>query len=129
MAAIPEIAKGPPTLNAMKVREVKVPLVDAAILAVASKLSLQGTVSLNEVDEAVLAALRRAHPAAGDTEEELGRWLAEMDEAQLSGVVSNTKGVLHEMRFVALENSDGDTIFAAQFEAINHPGYDVVFSD
>ncbi|WP_233999248.1 hypothetical protein, partial [Erythrobacter sp. HI0063] len=62
MAAIPEIAKGPPTLNAMKVREVKVPLVDAAILAVASKLSLQGTVSLNEVDEAVLAALRRAHP-------------------------------------------------------------------
>ncbi|WP_156501986.1 hypothetical protein, partial [Erythrobacter sp. HI0063] len=84
---------------------------------------------MNEVDEAVLAALRRAHPAAGDTEEELGRWLAEMDEAQLSGVVSNTKGVLHEMRFVALENSDGDTIFAAQFEAINHPGYDVVFSD
>lgn len=118
-----------PRKSDIKVREVRVPLVDAAILAVASKVSLQSDFSLNEEDEAVLAALRRAHPSAGDTNEDLGRWLSQMDNIQISGVVSNTKGVLHEMRFVEMENADGDTIYAAQFAATNHAGYDVVFSD
>lgn len=114
---------------AIEAREVRVPLEDAAILAVAAKVSLQADASLNGEDEAVLAALRRAHPNAGDTNEELGRWLAEMNQTQLQGVVSNTKGVLHEMRFVEMENADGDTIYAAQFASTNHAGYDVVFSD
>ncbi|KEO85708.1 hypothetical protein EH30_14435 [Erythrobacter sp. JL475] len=113
----------------IKAREVRVPLADAAILAVVAKVSLQEDVSLGAEDQAVLAALRRAHPSAGETHEELGRWLAEMNESQLQGVVSNTKGVLHEMRFVEMENADGDTIYAAQFAATNHAGYDVIFSN
>lgn len=116
-------------LLGIQAREVRVPLTDAAILAVVVKVSLQEDVSLGDEDEAVLAALRRAHPSAGETNEELGGWLAQMDDSQLQGVVSNTKGVLHEMRFVAMENADGDTIYAAQFAATNHAGYDVTFSN
>ena len=110
-------------------KPIKLRLDDVAILAVAAKVAAQDDGVLSAEEEAVLAALRRAHPTAGDTNEELGQWLSEMNEAQLQGVVSNTKGVLHEMRFVELENANGDTIYAAQFAATNHPGFDVVFSD
>lgn len=102
---------------------------DAAILAVTAKISLQSSAELTVSDLAVLAALRRAHPSAGQTPEELGQWLAEMDEGQLRGVVSNTKGVLHEMLFVEMENGDGDSVYAAQFAATNHPGFDIKFVD
>jgi hypothetical protein len=43
--------------------------------------------------------------------------------------VNNTKGVLHEMEFVRLENEDGDAIHAALFGNTNHPGTDVRFMD
>lgn len=52
-----------------------------------------------------------------------------MDEDQINGVVNNTKGVLHEMEFVRIENEDGDTVHAVLFDATNHPGYDVEFVD
>lgn len=110
-------------------KEIKFRLDDAALLAIATKVATQENLSLDGDEEAALAALRRAHPRAGNTNEELGQWLSKMDESQLQGVISNTKGVLHEMRFVELENSDGDTTYAAQFAATNHPGFDVVFSD
>ena len=116
-------------MGRINAKEIKLRLEDAAILAVAAKVATQEDLTLDADEEAVLAALRRAHPSAGNTNEELGQWLSQMDDRQLQGVVSNTKGVLHEMRFVELENADGDTIYAAQFAATNHIGFDVVFSD
>lgn len=113
----------------IKAKEVRFPLDDAAILAVVSKLATQPAAELSPAETAALAALRRAHPNAGQTNEELGEWLAQMDHQQLQGVVSNTKGVLHEMLFVELENSDGDTVLAAQFEQTNNPDFDIIFSD
>lgn len=113
----------------IKAKEVQFRFDDAAILAVATKLAALPSIELSATDLAVLAALRRAHPSAGETQEELGEWLAQMDHQQLQGVVSNTKGVLHEMLFVELENSDGDTVLAAQFEQTNNPGFDIIFSD
>lgn len=102
---------------------------EAAILAVAAKLAFEDSPEFSESELATIAAMQRAHPQAGDTPEELGRWLAEMDEDQINGVVNNTKGVLHEMEFVRLENEDGDSVHAALFESTNHAGYDVQFID
>lgn len=102
---------------------------EAAILAVAAKLAFEPAPTLSETEQATIAAMQRAHPQAGDTPEALGEWLAEMDEAQIRGVVSNTKGVLHEMEFVRIENSDGDSVQAALFPSTNHAGYDVEFID
>lgn len=113
----------------IQARELKFRVDDAVILAAAAKVAAQSIDPLTPDEEAALLALRRAHPSAGSTDEELSQWLGNMDPDQLRGVISNTKGVLHEMRFVELENSDGDTIYAAQFEATNHEGFDVVFSD
>lgn len=113
----------------LKAKEVRFRFDDAAILAVATKLAAQPSIEFSAAEMAALAALRRAHPAAGQSNEELGHWLAAMNREQLLGVVSNTKGVLHEMLFVELENADGDTVFAAQFAETNNPGFDIIFSN
>lgn len=102
---------------------------EAAILAVAAKLAFETDPSFSESELATIAAMQRAHPQAGDTPEDLGAWLADMDEDQIDGMVSNTKGVLHEMEFVRIENEDGDSVHAALFQSTNNPGYDVQFVD
>lgn len=102
---------------------------EAAILAVAAKLAFEPDPSFSESELATISAMQRAHPQAGDSREELGAWLAAMDEGQIDGVVSNTKGVLHEMEFVRIENEDGDSVHAAMFQSTNNPGYDVQFVD
>lgn len=101
----------------------------AAILVVAAKLAFDPDPKFSESEEATIAAMQRAHPQAGNSPQELGDWLAKMDEQQIEGVVNNTKGVLHEMEFVRLENEDGDTVHAAIFGSTNNPGYDVQFRD
>lgn len=110
-------------------KERNFPVDDAVTLAAAAKVASQRSSELSLDEEAALAALRRAHPSAGQTNEELGQWLSEMSAEQLRGVVNNAKGVLHEMRFVELENTDGDTVYASQFAATNHQSFDIMFSD
>lgn len=110
-------------------KEVRFRLDDAAISAVVTKLAAQPSAEFSIAEAAALAALRRAHPTAGQSNEELGQWLSEMNQSQLSGVVSNTKGVLHEMLFVQLENADGDAVFASQFASTNNPDFDLIFTD
>lgn len=73
--------------------------------------------------------MQRAHPQAGDTIEALGEWLRSLSSDQIGGVVSNTKGVLHEMEFVRIENSDGDSVQAALFDDTNHRSVDVYLFD
>lgn len=102
---------------------------EAAILAVAAKLACERNPDFSESELATVAAMQRAHPRAGDSPEALGEWLARMDEDQIAGVINNTKGVLHEMEFVRLENEDGDSVHAALFESTNHAGTDIRFSD
>ena len=102
---------------------------EVAILAVAAKLAIEEGTSFNDSELATISAMQRAHPQAGDTHEELGQWLADMDEGQIAGVVNNTKGVLHEMEFVRLENEDGDSVYASLFESTNHAGTDITFID
>lgn len=76
----------------------------------------------------VLDALRRSR---GDLAEasnaDLAAYLAELEHDQLRGVVSNVKGIYHELLFKAAEDADGDNVTAALPGATNHPGYDVEF--
>jgi hypothetical protein len=58
---------------------------------------------------------------------ELADYVASMSPEQLRGVVSNVKGIYHELLFVHANNIDGDEITARLFEATNHPGADVEF--
>lgn len=102
---------------------------EAAILSVAVRLAFDENAQFNEVEQATIAAMQRAHPQAGGTLEELGDWLSVMEPEQIGGVVSNTKGVLHEMEFVRLENEDGDTVRAALFDETNHADYDIRLFD
>ena len=118
-----------PTKGEAGVRYVRRNFDEAAILGVAAKLAFEENPYFSESELATIAAMQRAHPQAGDSTEDLGNWLSAMDEGQIQGVVNNTKGVLHEMEFVRLENEDGDAIHAALFGSTNHPGTDVRFMD
>ena len=81
-----------------------------------------------EQDQAVLAAFRRY---SGETQDidSVRDYLNALSENQIAGVVSNVKGILHEMEFVSLENSDGDSVTATMFPETNHKGFDVVLND
>lgn len=76
----------------------------------------------------VLDALRRSR---GDLDEasdaDLAAYLAGLEPDQLRGVVSNVKGIYHELLFKAAEDGDGDHVTVVLPEATNHPGFDMEF--
>ena len=112
------------------VRHVRTNLEEPLILAALGKMAFSGMDHLTDTDQAVLAALRRSSTDLHDAgPEEISAYLRGLDENALPGIVSNTKGILHEMQFVELENEDGDSVYASIFEATNHPGTDVQFID
>lgn len=104
---------------------------ELAILAVLTKLAFsESDPSLSAEEEAILAAMRRSTDALRDASPaEIGEYLRGLDDDALPGVVSNVKGILHEMEFVAIENGDGDLVYASIFPETNHPGTDVQFVD
>ncbi|WP_218631483.1 hypothetical protein [Sedimentimonas flavescens] len=79
-------------------------------------------------EELVLDALRRSATRLNDaSEQELADYISGLAPEQLRGVVSNVKGIYHELLFVQAENIDADEVTARVFEATNHPGADVEF--
>ncbi len=115
------------TSSTDKLRYVRRNFDEAAILAVAAKVAFESYPDLTDSDLATVAAMRRAHPSVGPSHADLQDWLSGMDPNQILGVVSNTKGVFHEMEFVELENGDGDSVYASLFPSTNNPGFDVEF--
>ena len=112
------------------VRHIRTNLEEPLILAALGKMAFSGMDNLTDTDQAVLAALRRSSTDLHDAgPEEVSAYLRGLDEDALPGIVSNTKGILHEMQFVELENEDGDSVYASIFDATNHPGTDVQFID
>jgi len=104
----------------------------AVLVALGHIASVDNSAQLSESDHAVLDALRRANPDLADAHfDEIGLYIESLaDDAQrLQGLVSNVKGVLHDMEFVRLENQDGDTVYATYFENTNHPDVDVHLVD
>lgn len=104
---------------------------DLAIAGILGRLAVHDSSAHFDREElSVLAALRRANPEFENlSPDQIGAHLDTMDEAQLMGLVSATKGVLHEFEFIHLENSDGDSVTASIFTDSNHPDYDVLLFD
>lgn len=85
-----------------------------------------GEANLTTDESIVLAALRRSAKKFEDASlEEIGEIVGSYNEDQIPGLVNNVKGILFELEFVEIENYDGDSIFAYQFEQTNYPTYDV----
>jgi hypothetical protein len=103
----------------------------AAIVAALSTIALTddgGT--LGEGDHAILAALRRSNSVLENAPlSEVQDYLRSLDDEQVPGLVSNVKGILHEMEFVRVENDDGDSVYASFFDATNHPDTDIQLLD
>lgn len=101
---------------------------EAAILAVLAKITFS-SYSLQEVDYGVLAALQRSSPEWNLPLDQIADKLNNYTDDQIVGLVSNVKGVLHEMEFQVLENSDGDSVVAALFPETNHQSVDIQLFD
>ena len=100
---------------------------EGAILSSLISLALKGGEANLTTDESiVLAALRRSAKKFEDASlEEIGELVSSYNEDQIPGLVNNVKGILFELEFVEIENYDGDSVFAYQFEQTNYPTYDV----
>ena len=100
---------------------------EGAILSSLISLALKGGEANLTTDESiVLAALRRSAKKFEDASlEEIGELVSSYNEDQIPGLVNNVKGILFELEFVEIENHDGDSVFAYQFEQTNYPTYDV----
>ena len=99
---------------------------EAAIISALVAIALKGGEDLSSEEYVVLAALRRSAGKFQDASiEEISSMLSEYDESQIPGLVNNVKGILFELEFIEIENNDGDSIFAYQFENTNHPAYDI----
>lgn len=114
-----------------KIRYLKRNFDELAIAGILVRLAKKSAGAEYSDDEmSVLAGLRRAMPEfENKTPEEIGAALDELTESQLLGVVGSVKGVLHELDFVQIENSDGDSVTASIFGSTNHPDYDVLLFD
>ncbi|TCS67189.1 hypothetical protein EDD52_101284 [Primorskyibacter sedentarius] len=76
----------------------------------------------------VLEALRRSANDLNNADEaELAAYLSGLGPEQLRGVVSNVKGIFHELLVERAENFEGDEITARLFQETNHPGADIEF--
>ena len=94
---------------------------EAAIISALVAIALKGGEDLSSEEYVVLAALRRSAGKFQDASiEEISSMLSEYDESQIPGLVNNVKGILFELEFIEIENNDGDSIFAYQFENTNH---------
>lgn len=78
----------------------------------------------------VVSAMQRANPEFVEmTASQIGAYLSNLAPEQLQGVVSNTKGVYHEILYVDSLNSEGLEAEATLHYDLNNPGSDVVFSN
>ena len=101
---------------------------EASILAALAKI-LFSSDSLEEPDYGVLAALKRSSPEWDLPLEQISDKLDGLSDDQVAGLVNNVKGILHEMEFQIIENTDGDSVFAALFPETNHQSVDVQLFD
>lgn len=101
----------------------------AVVIAVTLQRLVEDATRFWQLEERlVLDALRRSSKRLNDASvEDLAEYVDAMTPEQLRGVMSNVKGIYHELLFVHAENVDGDEVTARIFEETNHPGSDVEF--
>jgi hypothetical protein len=77
----------------------------------------------------VIDAMQRANPQLANlTEPQIGEYLSNLAPEQMQGVISNTKGVYHEMLYVDTYNNSSLEGEAALHPDLNNPGADVTFT-
>ena len=102
----------------------------AMIMTVLASLAIGGGQSFSTKEQIIIDALRRSMVELKfATIEDISEKLSRFDPERMPGLVSHIKGIVHEMEFVAFENEDGDSVFAALHSGTNHPGYDVKMID
>lgn len=101
----------------------------AVAIAVTFQQLLEGKAGGWSFDQQlVLEAIRRSSgDLAQATDSQIGEYLRDFDQAGLQGVISNVKGIYHELLVEHLENTDGDGELARVFDETNHPGADIEF--
>jgi len=99
------------------------------VLAVTFQRLIDGQISaLGPENDLVLDALRRSTNHLHNASiEDLSAYVDGLSPEQLVGVVSNTKGIYHELLFVELHNASGEADIAQVMEETNFPGADVQF--
>ncbi|MCK0179685.1 hypothetical protein MWU50_10310 [Flavobacteriaceae bacterium S0862] len=113
-----------------KLKYIKKNLDKTLVLGAIAKIVFNNGGNLNENEELVLQALKRAVPDLQEKNlDEIQEYLQGFNEDQLVGLANNVKGVLHEIQFVKIENEDGDEITAALFTDTNHPDTDVILTN
>ena len=101
----------------------------AVVIAVTLQRLVEDATRFRQLEERlVLEALRRSANGLNNASVEgLAEYVGALTPEQLRGVVSNVKGIYHELLFVHAENVDGDEVTARIVEESNHPGSDVEF--
>jgi len=59
--------------------------------------------------------------------EEIREYITNLEPNQITGWISNAKGIYHELLWAKKENTDGDSLTAKLFEETNHAGSDIEF--
>lgn len=101
----------------------------SVVLAVTFQRLLDGKLDVwSYENDLVLEALRRSTGRLEDASfTELSAYIKELSPEQLQGVISNTKGIYHELLFAEMHNISGAETVAAVMDTTNYPGADVQF--
>lgn len=103
---------------------------EMAIFTCMANIAFTPGFEINQDDQLILAALRRSSEEFKFLNvQDIGNTLSRYNSDQINGLVSNVKGIAHEMEYVRIENDDGDAITATLYTDTNHPGYDVQLYD
>lgn len=103
---------------------------NSIILATIAKVAFDNNITLSDDEDLVLHAIKRANQNFANLDvTEIGEILADYDENQMLGFANNVKGILHELRFIEIENNDEDSITASIFPDTNHKGTDIMLVD
>ncbi len=113
-----------------KIQYLKKNFDELAILGTITKVTLGKFSELSIDDEYVLQALRRYNSnLSAASLEEMGEHFSGMNPDSISGLINNVQGILHEIEWISIENSDGDSVVAGLFEDTNHEDYDIWYFD
>lgn len=104
---------------------------EISILALFAKLQFEDSPVLTAEENSILLALTRSTNDLNDFSSisEVQEYLSNYSPEGLQGIANNVKGILHEIEFVKLENTDNDGVYASLFQETNHQGYDIQFFD
>jgi hypothetical protein len=103
-------------------------LASVALAVTFQRLLSDKITSLSLEQNLVLDALRRSTNDLEDASvQELADYVQGLSSEALRGVMSNTKGIYHEMLFVQAFNAEHSEVTARLMEATNYPGADVQF--